>query len=58
MCPEGSNLNIKRKAVIHVNRIGVVHTSAGYLACLKERIWSAGMLTSKQFCILIKEKEE
>jgi hypothetical protein len=48
---EGSSFIIKKKALIRLNRTGAVRASAGGFGYLKEWIWWAGLLSSKQFCI-------
>ena len=50
---EGSSFIIKKKALIHLNRTGGVRAGAGGFGYLKEWIWWAGLLSSKNFCMLI-----
>jgi hypothetical protein len=48
---EGSSFIIKKKALIRLNRTGAVRAGAGGFGYLKEWIWWAGLLSSKNFCI-------
>jgi hypothetical protein len=55
---EGSSFIIKKKALIRLNRTGGVRAGAGGFGYLKEWIWWAGLLSSKNFCNLINRKNK